>query len=401
MDAAARQHLANLLSRIPRVAPAEAAALASNGAVLLDVREKPEWAAGTAAGAILIPRGSLEREAPAALPDKGRTVLVYCQMGTRSLLAAETLERLGYRDVRSVDGGFRAWTAAALPTAHADDGLSDPERRRYARHLIIPEVGADGQRRLKDARVLLVGAGGLGSPAAVYLACAGVGTIGIVDFDTVDESNLQRQILHTPARVGMRKVESATRTLLEMNPLVKVEAFDTRLTSENADEIVPRFDVVVDGADNFPTRYLINDACVKHGKPNVHGSVFRFEGQASVFRRGRSPCYRCLYPEPPPADMTQSCADAGVLGVLPGIIGLLQAVEAIKLILEQGDVLYGRLLVYDALAATFRELKIRANPECQWCAEGRPFPGYIDYAGFCGGVSFTEAKDASRRTATG
>jgi sulfur-carrier protein adenylyltransferase/sulfurtransferase len=395
-------HLAKLAERIPGVAPVAAAALASNGAVLVDVREKPEWAVGTARGAVLIPRGSLEREAPRALPDKGRTVLVYCQMGMRSLLAAETLERLGYRDVRSVAGGFRAWCAAGLPTAHADDGLSDPERRRYARHLVIPEVGAEGQRRLKDARVLLVGAGGLGSPAAMYLACAGVGTLGIVDFDTVDESNLQRQILHTPARVGMRKVESAKRTLEEMNPLVKVEAFDTRLTSENADAIVPRFDVVVDGADNFPTRYLINDACVKHGKPNVHGSVFRFEGQASVFKRGLSPCYRCLYPEPPPPEMTQSCADAGVLGVLPGIIGLLQAVEAIKLILKQGDVLYGRLLVYDAMAATFRELKIRANPDCQWCADGRPFPGYIDYPAFCGlGVSDTGAKGASARATTG
>jgi len=377
---------------VPLVTAADAAALAANGAaVLLDVREKSEWAAlGVVPGAVLIPRGVLEREAPRALPDKGKTVLVYCQMGARSSLAAQALARLGYKDVRNIAGGFDAWTAARLPVSRAEDGLSDTERRRYARHLVIPEVGTEGQRRLKGARVLLVGAGGLGSPAAVYLACAGVGTLGIVDFDEVDESNLQRQILHTPARVGMRKVESAKRTLREMNPLVNVEAFDTRLTSGNADEIVPRFDVVVDGADNFPTRYLINDACVKHGKPNVHGSVFRFEGQASVFKRGRSPCYRCLYPEPPPPEMTQSCADAGVLGVLPGVIGLLQAVEAIKLVLGQGDPLYGRLLVYDALAATFRELKVRANPDCAWCAPGRPFPGYIDYAGFCSSVSDTE-----------
>ena len=386
MDAAARELLARLKERIPHVGPAEAAALATRGAVLLDVREKAECAAGTAAGAVVIPRGFLELEAERSLPDKDRTVLVYCHMGARSLLAAETLERLGYRDVRSVAGGFQAWTAAGLPVARSEDGLSDAERRRYARHLVIPEVGPNGQRRLKEARVLLVGAGGLGSPAAVYLACAGVGTLGIVDFDRVDESNLQRQILHTPARVGMKKVESAKKTIEEMNPLVKVEPFDTRLTSENADEIVPKFDVIVDGADNFPTRYLINDACVKHGKPNVHGSVFRFEGQASVFKRGLSPCYRCLYPEPPPPHMTQSCADAGVLGVLPGIIGLLQAVETIKLVLAQGDPLYGRLIVYDALAATFRELRIRANPECAYCASGRPFPGYIDYAGFCGGA---------------
>ncbi|HEX5136486.1 MAG TPA: molybdopterin-synthase adenylyltransferase MoeB [Planctomycetota bacterium] len=392
------------MGHVPLVTAADAAALAAKGAaVLLDVREKSEWAAlGVAPGAVLIPRGVLEREALRALPDKGRTILVYCQMGARSFLAAQALARLGYTDVRNIAGGFDAWTAARLPVSRAEDGLSDMERRRYARHLVIPEVGSEGQRRLKQARVLLVGAGGLGSPAAVYLACAGVGTLGIVDFDDVDESNLQRQILHTPARVGMRKVESAKRTLQEMNPLVKVEAFDTRLTSENADQIVPKFDVVVDGADNFPTRYLINDACVKHGKPNVHGSVFRFEGQASVFKRGLSPCYRCLYPEPPPPEMTQSCADAGVLGVLPGVIGLLQAVEAIKLILGQGDPLYGRLLVYDALAATFRELKVRANPDCQWCAPGRPFPGYIDYAGFCGGVvSDTGANGGSRHAATG
>jgi molybdopterin/thiamine biosynthesis adenylyltransferase/rhodanese-related sulfurtransferase len=381
MDAA---DLAKLRERIPHVGPADAAALAERGAAVLDVREKPEWAAGTVPGAVTIPRGVLEREAERLLPDKDRAVVVYCQTGARSLRAAETLERLGYRDVRSLAGGFQAWTSVGLPVSRPEDGLTDAEHRRYARHLVIPEVGPRGQRRLKEARVLLVGAGGLGSPAAVYLACAGVGTLGIVDFDRVDESNLQRQILHTPQRVGMRKVESARRTIEEMNPLVKVEAFDTRLTSGNADEIVPKFDVVVDGADNFPTRYLINDACVKHGKPNVHGSVFRFEGQASVFKRGLSPCYRCLYPEPPPPHMTQSCADAGVLGVLPGIIGLLQAVEAIKLILEEGDPLYGRLIVYDALAATFRELKIRANPECAYCAAGCPFPGYIDYEGLCG-----------------
>jgi len=377
------------------VTAADAAELAAKGAAaLLDVREKSEWAAlGVAPGAVLIPRGALEREALRALPDKGRTVLVYCQMGARSFHAAQTLARLGYKDVRNIAGGFDAWMAAGLPVSRAEDGLSDGERRRYARHLVIPEVGTEGQKRLKDARVLLVGAGGLGSPAAVYLACAGVGTLGIVDFDEVDESNLQRQILHTPARVGMRKVESAKRTLQEMNPLVNVEAFDARLTSENADAIVPKFDIVVDGADNFPTRYLINDACVKHGKPNVHGSVFRFEGQASVFKRGLSPCYRCLYPEPPPPEMTQSCADAGVLGVLPGVIGLLQAVETIKLILKQGDPLYGRLLVYDALAATFRELKVRANPDCQWCAPGRPFPGYIDYVGFCSAPAGSRARD--------
>jgi len=392
--------LARLEARIPQVDAAAAQALASGGAALLDVREPSECAAGVAEGAVTIPGGALEIEADRVLPDKGRTVVIYCQMGARSLVAAATLERLGYRDVRNLRGGFEAWTAAGLPVSRAEDGLTDAERRRYARHLVIPEVGPEGQRRLKEARVLLVGAGGLGSPAAVYLACAGVGTLGIVDADVVDESNLQRQILHTPGRVGMRKVESAARMIRELNPFVSVEMFDARLTSANADKIVPNFDVVVDGADNFPTRYLINDACVKHKKPNVHGSVFRFEGQASVFLRGRSPCYRCLYPEPPPPGMTQSCADAGVLGVLPGIIGLLQAVEVIKLILEEGEPLFGRLLVYDALAATFRELKVRANPACPYCAEGRPFPGYIDYAGFCG-VSFTDPDAASSGRAMG
>jgi molybdopterin/thiamine biosynthesis adenylyltransferase/rhodanese-related sulfurtransferase len=378
-----RDLAARLRERIREVSPAEALALATAGAALVDVRDREEIAAGTATGALALPKGYLELQAERVLPDKERTVVLFCQSGARSLFAAEALERIGYRDVRHVAGGFRAWTEAALPVDLPGGGLSDAERRRYARHLVIPEVGPDGQRRLKEARVLLVGAGGLGSPAAVYLACAGVGTLGIVDSDVVDESNLQRQILHSPARVGTRKVDSARRTIEDLNPLVRVETFDTRLTSENADAIVPRFDVVVDGADNFPTRYLINDACVKHDKPNVHGSVFRFEGQASVFRRGHSPCYRCLYPAPPPPEMTQSCAEAGVLGVLPGVIGLIQAVETIKLVLGQGEPLYGRLLIYDALAATFRELKVRCASDCAYCAAGRPFPGYIDYTGFC------------------
>ena len=379
----ASELIEELRSRIPHVTPADAAALALEGAVLVDVREREENAAGTASGAIGLPKGFLEVMAEQKLPDRDGTVVVFCQTGIRSLFAAEALGRLGYGDVRNIIGGFAAWSQAGLPVEAPAGGLSEGERRRYARHLVIPEVGLAGQQRLKEASVLLVGAGGLGSPAAIYLACAGVGTLGIVDFDVVDESNLQRQILHTPSRIGARKVDSARRSIEEFNPLVKVETFDTRLSSTNADEIVSAFDVVVDGADNFPTRYLVNDACVKHGKPNVHGSVFRFEGQASVFRRGQSPCYRCLYPEPPPPHMTQSCAEAGVLGVLPGLIGLIQAVETIKLILDVGEPLYGRLLVYDALAGTFRELKVQRNDECAWCADGKPFPGYSDSAGFC------------------
>jgi len=384
--ATGRELLARLRDEIPQITPAEAADLAGDGALLVDVREREENAAGTAAGALSVPKGYLELQAERDLPDKDRTLLVFCQNGIRSLFAAEALRRLGYADVRNVTGGFRAWSEAGLPVGMPAGGLSETERKRYARHLVIPEVGPEGQRRLKEARVLLVGAGGLGSPAAVYLACAGVGTLGVVDFDVVDESNLQRQILHYPSRVGTRKVDSARRTIEDLNPLVEVETFDARLASGNVDDIVPSFDVVVDGADNFPTRYLVNDACVKHHKPNVHGSVFRFEGQASVFRRGQSPCYRCLYPEPPPPDMTQSCAEAGVLGVLPGVIGLIQAVETIKIVIGQGEPLYGRLLVYDALAGTFRELKIRRDEDCPYCADGRPFPGYVDYEGFCAGA---------------
>jgi len=381
---AGRDLVARLKQRIREVGPAEAAALARDDAVLVDVREREENAAGTAAGAIGVPKGYLELWIEKRVPDKAAPVVLFCQTGLRSLFAADALERLGYADVRHLAGGFRAWAEAGLPTERPGGPLSDAEQRRYARHLVIPEVGLEGQAKLKEARVLLVGAGGLGSPAGLYLASAGVGTIGLVDFDVVDESNLQRQVLHTPARVGQRKVDSARRTIEELNPFVKVETFDARLDSTNADEIVPYFDVVVDGADNFPTRYLVNDACVKHEKPNVHGSVFRFEGQASVFLRGKSPCYRCLYPEPPPPHMTQSCAEAGVLGVLPGVVGLLQSVEAIKLILGTGEPLFGRLIVYDALAATFRTLKIRRDENCAFCADGRPFPGYVDYEGFCG-----------------
>ena len=379
----ASELIEELRSSIPHVTPADAAALVLEGAILVDVREREENAAGTASGALGLPKGFLEVMAEQKLPDRDSTVIVFCQTGIRSLFAAEALQRLGYGDVRNIIGGFAGWSQAGLPVEEPASGLSEGERRRYARHLSIPEVGLAGQQRLKDARVLLIGAGGLGSPAAVYLACAGVGTLGIVDFDVVDESNLQRQILHDSSRIGARKVDSARRTIEGFNPLVKVETFDTRLTSENADEIVSAFDVVVDGADNFPTRYLVNDACVKYGKPNVHGSVFRFEGQASVFHRGRSPCYRCLYAQPPPPHMTQSCAEAGVLGVLPGLIGLIQAVETIKLILDVGESLFGRLLVYDALAGTFRELKVQRNEDCAWCADGKEFPGYIDYEGFC------------------
>ena len=380
----AKELLAELSGSIPAATPEEAFAASADGAVVVDVRESAELAAGSPQGALELPRGYLELRADAVLPDRSRPVYLLCETGVRSLLAAKALLELGYERVFNVTGGFVAWSRAGLPVRTEGEGLSAEERRRYARHLIIPEVGVEGQEKLKAARVLLVGAGGLGSPAALYLAAAGVGTLGIVDPDVVDESNLQRQVIHPTPRVDMPKVESARRTIGEINPHVHVVGFQERLDSTNADRIVPDFDIVVDGADNFPTRYLVNDACLKHDKPNVHGSVYRFEGQASVFRRGHGPCYRCLYPEPPPPGTVPSCAEAGVLGVLPGVVGLLQAVEVIKIIIGQGDPLYGRLLVYDALAATFRELKVRANPKCAYCAPGVEFPGYVDYAGFCG-----------------
>ncbi|MFQ5845345.1 MAG: molybdopterin-synthase adenylyltransferase MoeB [Planctomycetota bacterium] len=380
-----REIVQGLRERVPTVSPGEAHELAAAGAALVDVRESGEVLEGTAEGALSLPRGWLELRAEQALPDQERPVVVFCAAGVRSLFAAEALQRLGYRDVRSMAGGYAAWKEAGLPTS-VGSLLTAEEHRRYARHLTIPEVGEEGQSKLRRARVLIVGAGGLGSPAAIYLACAGVGTLGVVDFDVVEESNLQRQPLHDTTRIGMRKVDSARHTLERLNPHVELRTFDERLTSQNVDRILPDFDVALDGADNFPTRYLLNDACVKHGKPDVHGSVFRFEGHASVFVPGRGPCYRCLFPEPPPPEMAPSCAEAGVLGVLPGVVGLIQAIEAIKLVLGEGDLLVGRLVIYDALAGSFREVKVRRNPDCAVCADGKPFPGYIDYEHFCAGA---------------
>ena len=374
-----------LRRRVPEISAAELHAALGRGErpALVDVRETEELEQGRLPGAVHVPRGFLEMSIEEEVPDREAPVVLYCAGGTRSLLAAETLQRLGYQQVRSLAGGFRGWTQAG----HAVEKprrLSSDERRRYARHLSIPEVGEAGQLKLLEARVLMIGAGGLGCPAALYLAAAGVGTLGIVDFDLVDESNLQRQVLHSTDRVGTPKIESARKTLTGINPDLQVVAIEERLSSHNVERIFQGWDLVVDGSDNFPTRYLINDACVKHRLPCVHGSVYRFEGQVTVFDPARGgPCYRCLYPEPPPAELAPSCADAGVLGILPGVIGLLEAVEAIKLIIGAGSPLVGRLLTYDALATRFRELKLRRDPDCAYCGEGKPFPGYIDYEQFC------------------
>jgi molybdopterin/thiamine biosynthesis adenylyltransferase/rhodanese-related sulfurtransferase len=387
--AAKDRRLAELRARIPEVEPAEALRLQSVGAAIIDVREADEIAQGSPPGALRLGRGFLELRVEEAVPDKGRTVVVTCAGGVRSLFAAESLTQLGYRDVRSVRGGFNKWKNGGLPV-EVPRTLTAQERERYGRHLLMPEVGEKGQLKLLDAKVLLVGAGGLGSPVALYLAAAGVGTIGLIDFDVVDRSNLQRQIVHTDDRVGTPKVESARKTLLGLNPAIRVVAHETRLDSSNVESIFEGYHVVVDGSDNFATRYLVNDACVKLRIPNVHGSIFRFEGQVSVFwpayGKRRGPCYRCVYPEPPPPELAPSCAEAGVLGVLPGVIGLLEAVETVKVILGIGDPLVGRLLHYDALPARISELTLDPDPECRYCREGAPFPGYVDYDVFCSSV---------------
>jgi len=332
--------------------------------VLVDVREKHEWNEGYIPGALHVPRGFLELQVEEAVPDKSKTVVLYCAGGVRSLIAGATLQQMGYQNVISMSGGFGMWKGGGLPFVQPRT-LSEAQSKRYSRHLLVPEVGEQGQLKLLDAHVLLVGAGGLGSPAAYYLAAAGVGTMGIIDADVVDESNLQRQILHNTKRIGQLKAESARETIEALNPDVKVITYIERLDETNVARVIADYDVIIDGTDNFPTRYLLNDAALIANKPVVHGSVFRFEGQLTVFKPYDGPCYRCLYPEPPPPELAPSCAEAGVLGVLPGIIGLLQATETIKLLLGIGDPLVGRLMTYDALAGEFSELRLFRDPERQ------------------------------------
>jgi len=335
-------------------------------AIFLDVREPDEYEQGALPGAVHLPRGHLEFQVEGRLPDKTKPVVVYCAGGVRSAFAAKTMGDLGYTDVVSMVGGFNRWKDEGRPWA-SPRTLTPEQRNRYQRHLLLPEVGEEGQLRLLDSKVLLFGAGGLGSPAALYLAAAGVGTIGIIDMDVVDESNLQRQVLHNIERVGERKVDSAKKTLTALNPDVTVATYDVRLGADNVLDIIDGYDLIVDGTDNFPTRYLVNDAALLKRIPVVHGSIFRFEGQVTVFDPYNGPCYRCLIPEPPPAELAPSCAEAGVLGVLPGIIGSLQALEAIKMLLGLGDPLVGRLLAYDALEESFRTFKVQRDPACPAC----------------------------------
>ena len=384
--------LRRIKSRIDEIDPAAAREQLSNGAVLVDVREPEEWATGHIPGAKHVPKSYLESRIEGAVPDRSAHVILYCASGNRSAWAARTLiEDLGYEHVESMTGGFTLWKDRGYDV-ELPRTLSAEQRERYSRHLLLPEVGTEGQQKLLDAKVLLLGAGGLGSPAALYLAAAGVGTLGIVDNDEVDISNLQRQVIHSSERVGVPKVDSAEQTINALNPDVKVQKYPLRLGAENIMEVLPGYDVVVDGLDNFPTRYLLNDASVRLGIPVVSAAILGFEGQLSVFKPYDGPCYRCLFPVPPPAELAPSCGANGVLGVLPGTMGLLQATEVIKLILGEGDPLIGRLLMYDALAASFTEVKVRRDPQCPICSrhpeaiadeEMGLFP---DYEAFCAGA---------------
>jgi sulfur-carrier protein adenylyltransferase/sulfurtransferase len=376
-----RELLARTKAEISQVDSREAQELA--GAVWVDIREQDEWQEGHIPGAVYVTRGHLESRIESAVPNRETPVVLYCAAGNRSAFAAKTLEEMGYTSVHSLSGGFTDWKRnggeITMPRT-----LSPEKRTRYSRHLLIPEIGEAGQLKLLDSRILLIGAGGLGSPASLYLAAAGVGTLGIIDADIVDETNLQRQIAHSLDTLGTPKVDSAKRTINALNPDVDVRTYRERLTSENIDRILDDgWDVIVDGADNFPTRYLVNDASVWRDIPVVHGSIYRFEGQVTVFKPHDGPCYRCLFPQPPPPELAPSCAEGGVLGVLPGIVGSLQTSEAIKLAAGIGDPLVGRLLLFDALATEFNEVKIERRADCPVCGDHPTITEYIDYVEFC------------------
>src|SRR3954454_21654468 len=382
-----REHLAATRREIREVTAAEAEQLlgAETRPVLVDVRERDEYEQGYIPGAVHIPRGNLESRIENTVSDRNAPVILYCAAGNRSAFAAKTLHELGYSDVVSLAGGFSNWKQNGhewkLPRT-----LTPQQQERYSRHTLIPEVGEAGQLRLLESKVLLIGAGGLGSPAALYLAAAGVGTIGIIDSDVVDRSNLQRQILHTEDRIGMAKVDSAEIAMSGLNPDIAIVKYTERLTSENVLDVIPGYDVIVDGTDNFPTRYLLNDASLVAGIPVVHGSIYQFEGSVTVYKPYDGPCYRCQYPEPPPPELAPSFAEGGVLGVLPGVVGTLQASEAIKLALGIGEPLIVRLLLFDALTTTFTEVALRRAPDCPVCGEHPTITEYVDYVEFCNPV---------------
>jgi len=392
MSPSGAEVIRKIRSQIEEVDPSDVKATLSNGngIVLLDVRESDEWDAGHLPGAKHIPRGYLESRVEGVVgSDRGQRVVVYCASGQRSALAANTLkELLGYENVASMNGGITLWKDRGYDV-EIPVSLSKEQRERYSRHLLVPEIGLEGQTKLLNAKVLLLGAGGLGSPTALYLAAAGVGTLGVVDDDDVDLSNLQRQVIHTTDRIGTPKVDSAEIAINGINPDVKVVKYRTRLDASNIMEIIDGYDVIVDGVDNFPTRYLLNDATVRLGIPVVSASILGFDGQLSVFKPHDGPCYRCLYPVPPPAELAPSCGANGVLGVLPGTMGLLQATEVVKLVTGAGEPLVGRLLLYEALGATFTELKVRRDPECPICAKDpseisdEEMGVFPDYEAFC------------------
>ncbi len=376
-----RELLNDAKAQIREVEPADVVDLIGS-ATFLDVREPDEYEQGALPGAVHIPRGHLEFQVEGRLTNKDEPIVVYCAGGTRSAFAAKTLQEIGYNDVVSVIGGFNRWKDEGLVWT-TPKTLTPEQRNRYQRHLLLPEVGEKGQQKLLDAKVLMLGAGGLGSPSALYLAAAGVGNIGIIDMDVVDASNIQRQILHNMDRVGERKVDSAKKTLTAMNPDLNVATYDVRLGADNVLDIIDGYDVIVDGTDNFPTRYLVNDASLLKKIPVVHGSIFRFEGQVTVFDPYNGPCYRCMIPEPPPAELAPSCAEAGVLGVLPGIVGSIQALETLKIILGIGETLVGRLLAFDALEESFRTFKVRRDPQCPACGENAKAIIIAEYDDLC------------------
>ncbi len=390
MEATTRDPVAAAKERIEEVTPADARAeLERGGAALIDVRERHEWDESHLEDATLVPQLTLADRIAEVVPDRSQRVLLYCRVGNRSARAADLLQELGYENVASVAGGIVAWEEAALPVATETD-LTPEQRMRYSRHTLLPEIGVEGQLKLLSSKVLLIGAGGLGSPAALYLAAAGIGTLGIVDDDVVDESNLQRQVIHSTERVGVPKTASARRSIESLNPDVEVVEHRTRLASSNILEIIEPYDVIVDGADNFPTRYLLNDASVRLRKPVVSASILGFDGQTSTFVPYEGPCYRCLYPTPPPPELAPSCSANGVLGVMAGVMGLLQANEVIKLVAGIGEPLVGRLLLYEALGTRFTELRVPRDPACPICGPDAPeipvseLGRFPDYEAFCG-----------------